>query len=350
MDYILSCFHGINPLNDNMFANYYDKKTKKYVSKKCKLVTFCEEFDLALLQIYKLNQSSSISIDNFTQLFNIPNSEYKINLLDNDSNSNNIPKWHNDNCYYQGIIFDRYTGFLCPHMPYVVMDLKKSTIKKLSSSSGSLVYNNKFILGMLVREDIITKKLKILHSSVIYRFLNEFIMTGKFNGLISVVGDFTECEFDLDNKHVHGLHIDNTYDINYNNVYNQVKTKRNNLKNGDIIYAINNIPIIDGCIFDKKYNIPIKFSTYVSLKYKIDDSIKLDILRLKPKTDDDYDKKTVNINARPLNTMKYIQLSDFSSLNINSGNKKMSYEFAGFIFAELTESIIKEYRNKKYYS
>jgi len=353
MDYILSCYHGLDPSNDDIICIYYDIKKKEYVQKKCKLIILCEEYDIALLQIYKLKKSSLITIDKFTQSFIINNPKYKINIYENNTNIdntniNNIKEWLTKELTYINIIFDKYTGFLCSQVPYIVMDAENLKGIKLDGFSGSLIYNDHHILGMLVREDIITKKLKILHSSAIYRFLNEFSITNKFDGLINIVGDFSECQFELNKNNICGLRIGNTYDINYNNVKNPTKIKKSNLRNGDIIYMVNNYNIIDGCIIDPIYNIPINFFTYISLKYRSNDSIKLNLLRLKPKLEDDYDEKQLNINARPMKTMKYIQISnffDYEHMN-NQKNKKYYFEFAGFIFAELTESIINEYRKK----
>jgi hypothetical protein len=276
-----------------------------------------------------MNTKSDINCDNFFRKFMFENIKYSIYIMNDD-----MEKWTINTCECNNIIFDKYNGLLCPSAPYMVMKLEKNKIKTLNGSSGTLIFNKNHIFGMLLREDIKTNDIKVLHASAIYRFLNEFLLTNKFCGVIGIVGKFCDIEFNTENGHMYGIVIEDTYNINYNNIIN--KPKRNNLQNGDIIYKINNISINKGYILDNNYGIPMDIQTYVGLTYKFRDGITLNILRLKEKSTDDYDEKKITINSRPLYTMKYVQL-----LNYNC-----TYSFAGFIFTELTESIIEEYATK----
>ena len=349
MDYILSCFHGLNPLNDDITVFYNDNK-QMMVKKKCKLISFCEEYDIALLQVYKTKQTSEITLNNFIQSFLITNPKYNITMFSDIDNPNNSNYLLTKELVCENIIFEKYNGFLCPPAPYVVMNTDNLKEFKLEGLSGSLIYNNQHILGMIAMKDLNTGRLKILHASAIYRFISEFADKNKFRGLTTIVGNFTECQFDNNNENTHGLCVENTYDINYNNnIYHTIKTAKNNIKKGDIIYMVNNYPLMEGCVIDPVYGIPINFATFISLKYKSGDLINLTLFRLKKKSDDDYDNKKINVIARPIQTMKYLQISNYSDhiyADIDDKKKMYYYEFAGFTFVELTESLINDYKNK----
>jgi hypothetical protein len=180
-------------------------------------------------------------------------------------------------------------------------------------------------------------KLKVIPSVTIMRFIDEIRLTNRFNGICTIVGKFTKCDFELtENNKQYGVLIEDNYDINYNNYDYKDKHSYMNPRKNDIIVKIEDSEITKtGKIYDKCTGVELDFQTYLALNFTCGDTVSMTILRCNKKRNDDYKEKKIVIRARPIESMKYVQIT-FNGLIV---------DYKGFLFIEMSEDIILNYYN-----
>jgi len=219
-----------------------------------------------------------------------------------------------------------------PDLPYIYINDDSDYVCGLVITNS----NNK-ITGMLNHMD--DKQYVVIPSINIYRFISEFERYKTCYGLCTIVADYNMCELVIKNKKYNGIHISNSYNINYN--MKTVNDKYGNrLQNNDIIFKINNAYINEKMeIYDNETKCNLPVMSYISLRYMIGDMINLLIYRNNV-------FKKIKLKARPISTAKYIP--------IEYDNKY--YEYNGIVFMEASEELIEMYDDvelnkliKKYY-
>lgn len=339
--YILTCFHCIkNTMEQFIIING--------IHHKCKIKFVSDELELACLEI--------IDPPNDLKFFILADFDVNFGKIDNQV----IIQTYNIDDYCQNeklnelvlngnIVdildtnMDKLKSINMPYIPRYSIKLSRKfdDIHELSGLSGSLVFTKNNIIGMISAVE--NSLLNVIPAYVILRFLNEIKLRNSFDGLCTIVGKFTQCDFTKENstKQIYGYIIDDTYDINYNNYkYGESIQSGMNLKKNDIILEINNIKFNNNwTIYDNKIDRNLDFRSYIALNYMCGEKIPFKIMRPKTHNIDDYTEKKIIINARPLQSMKYIPVS-FS-------NKMLTID--GFTFIELSEDIINTYMNMSIY-
>lgn len=342
--YVLTCLHCVkNTYNITFLIN-----KKPY---KCQLFKTSDELELALLSINISKEEIASYEENVYTLYDLHHDLSDVSSLSNNTyiHTVNLNKYlksnefeFNDlNASVTEILLEKnnITSLNLPSIPLLSVRLSDdfSDISDLKGISGSLLINDKKVIGMV--SSIINSLVNIIPSYVIARFLNEIQLTGKFDGICTLVGNYTLCDFDdpTSRSHIFGMFIENTFDINYNNhYYYENRASLMNLRKNDIIICVNDIILNEkGQIFDKVIGIAIDFRSYIALNYECGSSIPLTIMRPSNNNPDDYKKKKIFVKARPLNSMKYIP--------ITFNNK--TYNYHGLIFGEISEDIINNYSN-----
>lgn len=330
--FVLSCYHCIK----NAYSTTLVLGNNK--SYECSVVSTAPELELGLLSISNQEKetgnmftldSFDVSLSGFKE-----NQVFKIGTCDINKyiGSSRINKTNEINkmdleCTFYDIIQSSHISLNMPKMPFIRVNLndKYNDISQLSGISGSIVRlaNNNKIIGIV--SSIIDTHVYIIPSCCIVRFLSEFKQTGQFKGISSLVLQYNACMFDpheLPSNSIYGIFVNNTYGI-----------KSNLLKN-DVIIQINGNPItVNNKIYDKSAKTFFDFNVYVALNFKCGDQIPLKIARLKKGSQQEYKEKDIIIDARSLNSTKYIPI-EF--------NRK-TYEFANMTFIELSEDIINHY-------
>ena len=328
--YVLTCHHCIN--NTSNYELIIGKN--KY---KCSVAFISEELELALLNFEYDIKSNFLSVDDFECDIILIDKELKINTL-------NLTKYVEKNkfskfelkCSFIETKLETVESINMPKMPFITLHLKDKFDDDfiIDGISGSLVSgkNNK-IIGIVT--SINNSTIQIIPSVIICRFLKEIKDTGEFNGLCTIVGKFSVCNFETDlRQQRNGIYVENTYNMNYNNYNYKNLEKGANLKNSDIIIEINNKQVNkNGYIYDDKMKSDIHLTSYIALNYTCGTLIPLKIMRLTKLNNNDYKEKKILIKARPLQSMKYIK-------TIFSGK---TFTYNGLVFGEISEDIINNY-------
>ena len=331
--YVLTCFHCIKNTNNQVF----NSKNIKY---NCNMYLVSDELELGLLSIVPEYNSDNgeFTIDDLQIDMNIGDSDLYIEtVIIDELQNNNIYKRERINCVLNEIInknTNKLTSVNSPSIPIISVTLNKSydDISELNGLSGSLLMTNGKIVGIVSAME--NSIIYIIPSCVIFRFLSEIKLTKSFNGLCTIVGNFTKCNFTNDNnEEVFGVIVDNAFDINYNNYPYKHEISGTRIKKNDIIIKINGISLDrNSNIYDKLTNIFIDFRTYIALKYMCGDTIDISVMRCTNNIND-YKEKKIYIRARPINSMRYIPITFNSDI----------YNYKGFMFTELSEDIIHNY-------
>lgn len=343
--YLLTCHHCVkDTLNHELII-----EKKKY---KCGIAYVSDELELALLNINAdvkdVNYIKDIKdiTENLSMGINNINPELIVQTV-------NISKYIDKNkfsilqikCLYNEVTFQTLESINMPSMPFITVRLKDKFNDNfiIDGISGSLVIdgsgngNDSRILGIV--SNITNSIIQIIPNAIINRFLKEIKENNEFNGLCTLVGKFTTCNFNNDaREQINGIFVDDAYNINYNNYnYKEKKNEKGmNLKNGDIILNIEGKPIDErGHIYDNNLQLSIYFTTFIALNYLCGMLIQLKVMRRTKirENDNDYKEKTILIKARPLHSMKYIQ-------NVFNGK---TFTYNGLVFGEISEDIINNY-------
>lgn len=343
--YILACYHGVKHAETIfvhiIFKNKNMKAKKKFFMKTYEacVSVFSHELDLVLLETKSMTKiNNNIKYINMSQFnSNLPKinntvsfSKNKIIFVSKDVVKLQCKTYE---CIIKGTEFLYLHSYNMPAIPYIKANIdylfnERDNIKGIS---GSIVSQNQEseIIGMV--SDIITKTmiLNIIPSFVILRFLNEFVKTGSFKGLCSIMAKLTICDIDMNNTNINAICIEDNYNINYNrDEYNSKNIIGARLKKNDIIIKVNEKNINkNGMIYCSKLGY-ILLTTYIAMHYQCNDLIKLMIVR---KNDRGlFDKKNIKIRSRPIRTTKYIPI-------VHNNNY---LELNGLIFVELNEELI----------
>ena len=202
----------------------------------------------------------------------------------------------------------------------------------LQSSSN----NCKFV-GIInsFHQDNLKKILFIIPTIYVYRVLNEHNKYNTFQGFCNLYFDYDilekkKLERKITNnfKNLDYLVVNNTFGISYNYYSNILKEKNlNNLKKNDIILEIDNLPIINGLIFDKNLNINIDIFSYNNLNKSVYDKTKFKIIR--KNKNNEFNIKTIEIYNRSINSTKVIKYI----------NKTKFINYKNNIFVELNKNL-----------
>lgn len=323
--YILTCYHGIDNFTDiNIIV-----QSEKY-SVAC--MATLPEYDIALLKLNCTNDLKNIDCYKITDINQlIDNYECTLSSfkLDLDIFHKKIQATHvSYNVHCNNIEIESPVSAYSPQAIYISFPCEMIYNQEeidISGLSGSLLLekNNNSIIGMIV--STINGKIMALHSSMILRFLLEYINTKTVQGICAIPMDYTLHKGDK----TCGLKITNSHNIQYNkSVSNSSDTSSvYSIEKNDVIVAINGCRITsDGNMYCPNINMNISPSIYIALNFYKNQPLKISLIRKKKL------EQTI-INARLLNTMTKI------SYNVN--NNFISHN--GFIFVELTENILINY-------
>ena len=374
--YILTTLHGVNDANNIVIYyrndnnknknnndnnnNNNDNNSKSTVdSYKGIIVAAFDELDICLITINEdidnILIDSSYLMDSLEVLDNI-----NINYIDIDKFIINKEIDVKElKCNNKEISYERIDSLNMPLVSTYKIMIENDTfesIEKLQGLSGSpLIYDDK-ILGILINVNTKTKQFQVISSAIILRLIREVFETGKFKGLCNIIADISFCEFSNDNNNnnnnnQYGLSVENNYNIDYN----QINTTKSNpqIKINDIIVGIDNNKILEnGNIYDNVFKCLMPYSSFIALHYKEGDKMKIDLLR--EIKENDHDEKTIEINARSVNSAKYIPKFGITReiLNCNGINFMMLSENILDIYMNnnmiMTNDILKNYKDAPY--
>lgn len=322
--YILTCYHCIK----NTFDQEFTLQNTKY---KTGIEFISDELELALLSFESLNVHSSnyYSLEDLHQSLNIRVKSFELLAMNVITKKKLVM-----DCKFKTVEFKKnnIVSKNIPELPFIVVTLTGNYIdvSELKGLSGSILYANKKIYGIL--SHINDSDMYIIPSCTINRFINEIIHRNAFYGICTIVGQYTDCDFDVENKKTYGIYMDNVLNINYNNFSQNNTVNGGKIKDNDIIVQIGNETFNDKCqLYDKTLECYVNLRTYVVFNYMAGELIPLHIMR--PQKDKQYTKKKLQLKARPLNTMKYVPITSNPEI----------LEISGFIFGELSEDLINDY-------
>lgn len=304
--YILACYHGIKNYEKILISKINSDK-KIHVS----CVSSIPEYDLALLKLNDIVDDYHFDSCYTMDDFEIKLDKYDIvvyGLMVNISNkiTANIKKY---DCVIDSIQIDSNISMLYPQMPYIIVDFKDFGTEDYRGMSGSLCFHSG-IIGMLTNAE--GNKLMFLHSSIILKFLKNFI-NNEIKTICCIPFKSRICTI---NERIYAHNINNDYGIIYGKDRIKLKDK--------IIIKFNDIMIQkNGNIFDDALNIDIPINTYIAIHYNDTDDIPIKII-------DCNECKTIKIKPYDINKIAKIPYSN--------ANKYINYN--GLILVELTESII----------
>ena len=324
--YILTCYHGI----DNFITINIILQDKKYQ------VTYkagFPEYDLALLKPDHINDIDIIGYYEITDINLVIHecectlSSYKLDLDVFHKKIKATSIFYEISC--NSFDIESPVSHSSPKMIYVSFPCETLISKDnidISGLSGSLLTEKQSnsIIGMIVSN--IDGKIMALHSSMIYRFLSEYRDTQNVYGICDIPLKYKLHRGTVTN----GLIINDAYNIQYkknttSNVYEPLDT--HTFEKNDIIIALNGQKIDEnGNIFCPNIQIQIPISTYIALNFYKDQKLTIAFIRKKK-------LEQIAISARLFDTMVKIPY--------NTNREYIS--FCGFIFTELTESILINY-------
>ena len=332
--YVLTCAHVI-------LKSTYKLIMYRYTSNKLEeilldVVCVADVLDLALLKLKTKSSATAVNLCDFDKsiLFDDDNIA-SLNALsyELDKTKKKIIEQKYD-CKVTNVKIQNIRYLNMPLLPWIEIIIKDDIIynsEKLDGLSGSSIFINDKIIGIISCYELDPKKIILTPRILIHRFIREFITTNEYNGLCNIIASTTNSEIEINEKKYDGVQIENDYNINYNyNKKSYMKTRRN-LKKNDVIYEINNKKFkeIDGnmLLYDDNLSMNIPMSTYIALNYIVGDEIDLKIYRPSDTN------KNLKINARSVKTTMYLPIThNYSYHNCN-----------GLIFVELSKYMIEHY-------
>jgi len=339
--YIATCYHSIiNAYKIDVMINQKKIYTASIIAK-------CKEFDLTILETTVPNKNI-ISRDVLFEKKIVSNKDLVMKYI-------NVNKKIFDNKIEIDVVTSQIDNLSFEHgdsyndiiVPYYNIKISESFDFEmdLGGISGSAVYCDDKIIGIMTSINKVTQLFKVVPSICITRLLNEIEQTSKFRGLCSFVFDYDKYNVTADNGTTYdGFVVTNNYKIKYND------NKTNNINNKDILISFDDKIIANkNYVYDETANILLPFSTFISLNYFDSSLIKIRLFRESLKIKDDYDLIYIHIKMKTINSMRVIKTFDdsFNVVDIN-----------GLIFMQLTEELIDQYERhniklhdniKKYY-
>jgi hypothetical protein len=311
--YIITCYHGLEKfITITMLQN-----NKKY---KLDCSAIFPEYDLALLKPHhNIKCNTWFTQDDFN--YGVDNMNcvlpfiildiYKKRLVVNKSQYKKpINRYELEHC----------RSFIAPEtlFAYIKLDFIDLDETNLDGTSGTFVFdNNNKVIGMI--NSIRNGELRILHISIIHRFLLEYFVKGCIKGVCVLP---IAKQFNIINKKIPGYIIKNTYKIKYDTELQ--------LKKDDIIININDTNLSrTETLYDKFTNSSLPIDTYILLYYLEDSSLKIKLLRKDGKR---YKLLTGIIKVK--------LLKDVTKIHYELDNKY--YLYCNMKFSELTENIIQK--------
>ena len=327
--YVLTCAHTV--LKSTYKSVMYRYTSNKFEKIYLDLVCIADELDLALFKLKTKSDVKGVKLCDFNKSISFSNDNIaSLNALFYKNNKTHIEiNKHKYECKVTNVKIHNIEHPTMPPLPWIEIIVKDNSIyndKKLSGLSGSSIFSNNKIIGILSSSKINSKQITLIPGIIVYRFISEFIKTNKYSGLCNIIAKVANCEIETEGKKYNGISIDDDYNINYNKGIN-VKNRRNLQKN-DIIYKINNKQFKKSkgkiLLYDDNLSTNIPISTYIALNYMAGDKLDLKIYRPNGATEN------LKINARSVKTATYLQIvHNYSYYNCN-----------GMIFVELSQYMI----------
>jgi hypothetical protein len=233
-------------------------------------------------------------------------------------------------CIYNGPSLIKLTSLMLPKIPILNVNLilENADDYDYSGLSGSPLYSNNEIFGIVSLYDINDKYIKIIPT---YCILQALEMSQSHKPFRNIFIDTNICEFSDDDISKTGHIITNDNNINYD-LYKLTKRKKEHkFKSGDMIYEIDGNEFTpDGNIKCKDLNMNIPYDTYIFLQTK--DNIEIKYYR---DSGSGYQKKITEIVPNKIDKI----------LSIDMTQSKNHIIYNGLIFVELSEELLKYYNN-----
>lgn len=332
--YVLACYHGIQNFYELFIYQFKKIKKNKYIINKIEasLECFSDELDLALITIGEgnIDNVEFANIDNFST--KAPNKKTMIKIdyehTKKTSEDSLSKEKRTIKLVMDDVIFEKYSSFNMPKLPYLKClskDLSDDKLVVLKGLSGIMCYGNNKAVGMLMNYDRKDNSIRIIPSIVIQNFVDEYRTTHRYGGLSGIMFKGSMCEFEHNGRDYVGVIVNTTCGIKYQEA----------IKDDDVIYKIDNRDITKGAlIFDPRLERHVPYETYISMNFRGDKPVKINLMRNDVKTND-YEDVVIDVNTISVQMVRNIQINhDDRYCVIN-----------GFVFTELTENIIEFYRN-----
>jgi hypothetical protein len=334
--YVLTCYHILLD-NEKTYVVINDKK-KTPIKFKMKVKLCIEFLDIVLLEFCDVSQDLY-----FTNLkiYSIEDFLVKISKIDtiakNDKFTINFMNEHLESytlnfdfvCVEEiNFISDFITGY---KIPFYKFALYENEIK-LNGLSGSLITNTQNVVGMIC----ISKESKYVFAFPSILLIKCVCSCLLYNNCLPRLL-FINCNVvaDVDdegNIKKYGMMITKTFDIEYSTT----TKKKFVFKKNDIILSINNNKITKvGNIYDEECGVSMSICTFAMFKNIFDNVLNIDYIR---------EEKECAIAIFGVDPEIY------SAFNFIQRKMKEKFIFCdGFVFVELTESILKYFRDKNIY-
>jgi len=256
-----------------------------------------EEYDIDILCDKTMNGSIILFLDKF----NILKKNY-INIKNINFHENSIYKVYNSNITlkYDNIECIELKSTIFPNIPILKFNVHTNDLRGLSGLSGSIVYTNDKIMGLLTSN----------YENTIEILPFEFIID-----IINIT--YTYC------RRYCPLQINN----------NIIMKSYKSLKKNDMIIEIDNIDINDfGEIYYEKYNLLIPLKTYILLKPSRYIDIKI--------------CRCINKIKKYFNTRYLIDKFNEAYVTINFRENSKEINIKNIMIKELSEEYIAKYNKK----
>ncbi|ATZ80681.1 trypsin-like peptidase [Bodo saltans virus] len=333
--YVLTCYHILLD-SDKIYVNIVDRNDLSIPIKFKMKIVFCVEFlDLALLEFcesdYNFEKIKMYTIENFmmrmTEIEMVKN--FNINFINekNEMYTFNLKYMYTEEINYISDFIAEYK------IPFYKFTLLQNNEYQLQGLSGSIITNcENMAVGMIC----IAKELKYIYafpSILLMKCICSFLDYNIYSPRLIVFDNDIVIDVDDTGKEIgYGLQIKNDFGIDYQTV----GKKKFMFKKNDVIININGYSITkSGYIYDEEYGMNMSIRTFAMFKNIFDNFLKIKYIR------DEIENECI-ING--------IDLQSYTAFNFISQKIEEKFIFCdGFIFIELTEKIIKYFRNKKIY-
>jgi len=324
--YIITCFHVIN-YNYVKIISYYFNTDGKLCSHILKPYIIIEEFDIVILKIegtydiktlhvYDEKECTRISDIDVNKSFDICTYLYDRTFL--FQNGQTVTRTEFNNIEQVAFITKYITG-LC--IPFINVIPYEENIQ-YNGMSGSIVFNNSLLTGIVMIKDIASRCIQILPISICLYIVQSFLKTPQKNLSMIIMHTILVADENTDKSiNYYGHYVTDSFDIVY---MTPNRKKKHMFCKGDIIISFDGHQITkNGTIFCERFGSNIQIKTYFMFQIMQNDFVQIDYVR-------ENNKCSCIING--------VDPKMYLGYNLCKQYAFLYYD--GFIFTELSEELL----------
>jgi hypothetical protein len=329
---IITCSHIVGKANMRIDVSLKDNKGMLR-NESCKIVSFFEEYDIAILEFVNKKNAKKYSYYNYDEIHNliklkdiseIPNT-YIIKHLSIEGIMNQKIIEHDIKVNEIKIESTYIKSTLAPKIPMIVVEIgiRDRPIDLHGLSGAPLLNSDGIPIGIISNG---TDSIYCIPMSVICKFIHE-LKSGQEHKLSSILLGTNVVESTYSHKKITCHQITNAFELSYDGK----GKKKFKFKDCDIIYKINDIGFEeDGTIYNNDIGYPLELYTYFMFESLQNKIIKLEMFRM-------------NDSGEYKETSQYLHAKSIESLyNIYMCDTNNYYRWKNYLFTEVSEELIGE--------